>query len=76
MAAVAPEDQGATLLFAALAPDPQEFLNLPHAYPSPSTTTTTQALKGLTDQQVCGHPASSNPSPLAYIQTPPRMASC
>lgn len=79
VAAVGLEDQGtAPLLCAALARDPPASPNHPHAFPNLSTTTTPQALRGLTDQQVCGHPATMtplSPSLLNPTQTPPQMES-
>lgn len=79
VAAVALEDQGtAPLLCAALARDPLAYPNHPHASPNLSTITTPQALRGLTDQQVCGHPATLSPlspSLLNPTQTSPQMKS-
>lgn len=79
VAAVALEDPGtAPLLCAALAHDPPASPNHLHASPNLSTTTTPQALRGLTDQQVCGHPATLSPlspSLLNTTQTPPQMES-
>jgi len=72
------EDQGATPPYAALAPDPPESHSHPHASPSLFTTTTPRALRGPTDQQVCGHPAAHSPlspSHLISIQTAQQMES-
>lgn len=59
---------------AALAPVRLAFRSHPHDSPSLFTTTTPQALRGLTDQQVCGPPVP-RPFPLTPTQTAQLMES-
>lgn len=76
VAAALEDQEAAPPLCVVLAPGPLASLSHPHASPNPSTTTTPRALRGPTDQQVCGHPATLSPPPLTPTQTPPQMESC